>query len=54
MTTDQAARAILPDRCHDKYAWMYTRKSMEPLDMNDRSIKIDKEKGKMLKRLLRK
>ena len=54
MTPRSKNRALQLDRNLDKYAWMYNRKSMESLDQNDLAIKKDLQKGKMLKKLLRK
>jgi hypothetical protein len=53
MSTEQARRAIRCERSNDKYAWMPTRRSLEPLDANGTQIKHDKERGKLLRKILR-
>jgi hypothetical protein len=48
-----AKRAITLDRNFDNYAWMYNRKHGDSFKLGSDTIKKDKEKSKMLKKLLR-
>ena len=49
-----AKRAITLERSFDRFAWMHTRNALEHLDVNSHAIKIDKEKGKTLRKIVRK
>ena len=48
-----AKRAITLDRNFDTFAWMYNRKHGDSFKIGSDTLNKDKEKGKMLKKLIR-